>query len=434
MSAVEPEVGDEPEVEPDLPALARKGILKNRDSVVDLSGSVGEDTTVPTSTGRARGRPRKSGVDMPKNVGEDTTVSTSTGRGRGRPRRSDVDLSENVGENTAVSTSTGRGRGRPRKSDVDTTVSVNTTRTTPETNVASKGRGRPKKANGKLTTEEMDGLTDEEAFTRSAASPDIDAEIQYWLMKAEPDSRMEKGVDVKFSIDDLASRTEPEGWDGVRNPVARNNMRAMRRGDLAFFYHSNCKVPGIVGVMRIVEEHQIDESAFDPDHPYYDAKSDRSKPKWEMVKVEFVKKFDDMLTLRDLKSFAAEGGKLANMQMLKQSRLSVSSVKPEEWLFILEQLGEEAKVGQPDRIGGYEGDTDGEGDDPVAEMPDADSFAQSDVVDSGVGTGEGQSGTVVSLGDVAPGEVTSDETKITRTGFRKGDWDADSEEGLGGPD
>ena len=114
---------------------------------------------------------------------------------------------------------------------------------------------------------------------------------QFWLMKAEPESRIEKGKDVKFSIDDLKASSSPEPWDGVRNlegtfmskfvfstmfdssilqneshfqircinkRIARNNMRAMTKGDLAFFYHSNCKVPGIVGIMEIVEEHSVD--------------------------------------------------------------------------------------------------------------------------------------------------------------------------------
>ena len=136
-------------------------------------------------------------------------------------------------------------------------------------------------------------------------------------------------------------------------------MRAMRVGDLAFFYHSNCTTPGIVGVMRIVEEHQIDETAFDPNHPYYDPKSTRDKPKWEMVKVEFVKKFDTKTTLKELKSFAGPGGMLENMQTLRQSRLSVSSVQPAEWQFILEQLGERYDLGHI-TVDGYESDTDGE--------------------------------------------------------------------------
>ena len=186
----------------------------------------------------------------------------------------------------------GRGRGRPRK----VTSEAAAVEVQPEPveeaipAVQTTGKFRGRKPNPKsLKHEEVDGLTeDENTFGRSATSPDMDPELQYWLMKAEPDSRIEKGVDVKFSIDDLAARQEPEAWDGVRNPVARNKMRAMRRNDLAFFYHSNCKVPGIVGIMRIVEEHAIDESAFDPDHPYYDVKStDRNKPRWEMVKGKF---------------------------------------------------------------------------------------------------------------------------------------------------
>ena len=137
-------------------------------------------------------------------------------------------------------------------------------------------------------------------------------------------------------------------------------MRAMRVGDLAFFYHSNCKIPGVAGVMRVVEEHSVDESAFDPDHPYYDPKSDRDNPKWELVKVEFVKKFDELVTLRELKGFAAEGGALQGMQMLRQGRLSVSSVQPAEWRFILDLAQEPHSLGHPVKADGYESDTDGE--------------------------------------------------------------------------
>ncbi|QSS64509.1 AT DNA binding protein [Histoplasma capsulatum] len=162
-----------------------------------------------------------------------------------------------------------------------------------------------------------------------------DGSKSYWLMKAEPESRMEKGVDVKFSIDDLREASEPEAWD------ARNNMRAMKKGDLAFFYHSNCKVPGIAGIMEIVREHSVDESAFDPAHPYYDPKSSRENPKWEVVHVEFKRKFKELITLAELKSFAKPGGPLENMQMMKQSRLSVSVVGGKEWEFIMGLVGEE---------------------------------------------------------------------------------------------
>ena len=138
-------------------------------------------------------------------------------------------------------------------------------------------------------------------------------------------------------------------------------MRAMRKGDLAFFYHSSCTVPGVVGVMRIVAEHSIDESAFDPNHPYFDPKSDRSKPRWEVVYVEFVRKFENSISLRELKSFAGPGGALENMQTLKQSRLSVSSVSPEEWRFILDLAGQSLTLGHGDGTSGYESQVDGEG-------------------------------------------------------------------------
>ena len=238
----------------------------------------------------------------------------------------------------------------------------------------------------------------------------LDHDIQYWLMKAEPDSRIEKGHDVKFSIDDLAARTEPEGWDGklktswtlsqitaqrdilimhtgVRNPAARNNMRAMRKGDLAFFYHSNCTVPGIAGVMRIVQEHSVDESAFDPEHPYYDPKSDREKPKWELVHVEFVKKFGKLVKLRELKSFSKSGGALENMQTIKLSRLSVSAVTPQEWRFILDLAGEPATLGHGDAMGGYESDVDGEGDATATETAGGGVNGLDHLDDGGVGLG-----------------------------------------------
>ncbi|KAL9580456.1 MAG: hypothetical protein Q9212_004489 [Teloschistes hypoglaucus] len=172
------------------------------------------------------------------------------------------------------------------------------------------------------------------AIDDDAAEEDDSDGPSYWLMKAEPYSRIEKGKDVKFSIDDLKNATEPEAWDGVRNPTARNNMRAMMKGDMAFFYHSNCKSPGIVGTMEIVREHSVDASAFDKENPYYDEKSTEDKPKWCVVHVEFRRKFPEMVSLKELKQFAKPGGTLENMQTLKMSRLSVSKVSKKEWNFI----------------------------------------------------------------------------------------------------
>ncbi|KAF2802746.1 DUF55-domain-containing protein, partial [Mytilinidion resinicola] len=157
----------------------------------------------------------------------------------------------------------------------------------------------------------------------------------YWLMKAEPNTRLENGHDVKFSIDDLAARTSPEPWDGIRNHVAKNNLLAMRRGDLAFFYHSNCKVPGIVGIMEVVREATPDESAWDSGSAYYDPKSGPEKRTWYLVHVEFRRKFREMVGLRELQEYKGRGEALEGMQLLKQSRLSVSKVEEGEWEFIM---------------------------------------------------------------------------------------------------
>ncbi|KAI2631534.1 DUF55-domain-containing protein [Hypomontagnella submonticulosa] len=161
------------------------------------------------------------------------------------------------------------------------------------------------------------------------------SERSYWLMKAEPESRFENGVDVKFSIDDLASRTEPEPWDGIRNYVARNNIRAMKKGDISLFYHSNCKEPGIVGTMEIVQEHSPDLSAHDPKAPYYDASSKPDNPKWSVVHVKFHSKFKQQIGLKELREMGQPGQPLENMQMLKQSRLSVSRVKAAEFEYLM---------------------------------------------------------------------------------------------------
>ena len=161
------------------------------------------------------------------------------------------------------------------------------------------------------------------------------AQEVYWLLKAEPLPRYENGVNVAFSISDLRACTEPEPWGGVRNPQARNNMQAMRKGDLGFFYHSNAKPSGIVGILRVAEEAKVDETAFDPKDPYYDKKSVRENPKWYCVGVEFVREFDDIVDLARIKEYAKEGP-LRDMQLVTNSRLSVSRVRKEEWEFIME--------------------------------------------------------------------------------------------------
>ncbi|KAJ5834839.1 hypothetical protein N7447_000865 [Penicillium robsamsonii] len=278
------------------------------------------DATPQTGEKRGRGRPRKypeSSTPKP--------ASDAPKRGRGRPRKI---VSETETEVIAPA-GPKRGRGRPRKDSGDAIPVTPTTK-------KKDGRGRPRKnpvPNGEAET------------TESKVKPAVDVIPEtgrsFWLMKAEPESRLEKGKDVKFSIDDLAAADVPEPWDGVRNHVAKNLMRDMKKGDFAFFYHSNCKVPGVVGVMEIVQEHSTDESAFDTKHPYYDPKSKRDDPRWVVVHVEYRRKLEKQVTLQDLKSHGQTGKPLENLQMIKQSRLSVSSVTPAQWKYILELAGEE---------------------------------------------------------------------------------------------
>jgi predicted RNA-binding protein with PUA-like domain len=116
--------------------------------------------------------------------------------------------------------------------------------------------------------------------------------MRYWLMKSEPDV---------YSIDDL-QRDQTELWDGVRNYQARNFLKEMAEGDLAFFYHSNTKPPGIVGLMKIVETNVVDPTQFDPKNKYYDPKSPPENPRWYTVTVGYVETFSTGLTLDQLKA------------------------------------------------------------------------------------------------------------------------------------
>ena len=105
--------------------------------------------------------------------------------------------------------------------------------------------------------------------------------MQYWLMKSEPDV---------YGFDDL-KKEKKDHWDGIRNYQARNFMRdQMTKGDLAFFYHSNCEEPGIAGIMKIHRAAYPDFTAFDPKEKYFDPKSDASNPRWYMVDVQYVRK------------------------------------------------------------------------------------------------------------------------------------------------
>ncbi|KAE8352624.1 PUA-like domain-containing protein [Aspergillus coremiiformis] len=284
---------------------------------------------MPLKKRKSEGAPAAEESSSPKRAAI-ADPATGEKRKRGRPRKYPE------GSGPKPSPGPKRGRGRPRKDP-----SAKDTPSKPSTPKEGKRPvGRPKKFSAPNGAGNSTDRSDQPKSESTDVKVDDEADEDesgpsYWLMKAEPESRLEKGMDVKFSIDDLASRNKPEPWDGVRNPVARNNIRNMKKGDYAFFYHSNCKVPGVAGLMEIVQEHTPDESAFDPAHPYYDEKSTREDPKWDVVHVEFRRKFKNLVSLNDLKAHAKSGEPLENLQVLKQSRLSVCRVTRKEWDFIL---------------------------------------------------------------------------------------------------
>ncbi|GAA5949419.1 hypothetical protein JCM3765_003403 [Sporobolomyces pararoseus] len=119
----------------------------------------------------------------------------------------------------------------------------------------------------------------------------------HWLIKAEPDSRIEKGVDVKFSIEDF-EKCKVSSWEGVRNHQAKKYLKTeMKLSQECLFYASNCKKPGITGIAKIVKEGYPDFNAWDPNHPYYDPKSKKDDPTWYMVDVEFVSRLPNLVPL-----------------------------------------------------------------------------------------------------------------------------------------
>ena len=156
--------------------------------------------------------------------------------------------------------------------------------------------------------------------------------MHYWLFKSEPDT---------FGIDDLYRKPKKtEHWDGVRNYQARNMLRdQIKVGDKAFFYHSNCKPPGIVGIMEVVKSGYPDPSALNPESKYYDPLATPVNPRWFMVDVKFIKKFPQIITLEQLKDHSG----LRQLPVARKgNRLSITPVNEKEWNIILEQMVEEA--------------------------------------------------------------------------------------------
>lgn len=135
--------------------------------------------------------------------------------------------------------------------------------------------------------------------------------MAYWLVKSEP---------FKYSWEQFV-KDKQTFWDGVRNYAARNNLKAMKKGDEVFFYHSNEGLE-IVGIAKVVKEHYQDPTT--------------EETAWVMVDLKPVKKLNKSVTLAQLKNEP----KLASMEMLRLTRLSVTKVSDTEWKVILKLANE----------------------------------------------------------------------------------------------
>lgn len=150
------------------------------------------------------------------------------------------------------------------------------------------------------------------------------ARKRYWLMKSEPDA---------FSIDDLR-KVGVEPWNGVRNYQARNFMRSMQVGDGVLFYHSNCPVPGIVGIARVASTAYPDPTQFDRKSDYYDPKSKPEEPRWVLVDVAFERKLKRTIPLDEIKQQADALGEGFAL-IARGNRLSVLPVTAAQWKHLL---------------------------------------------------------------------------------------------------
>lgn len=145
----------------------------------------------------------------------------------------------------------------------------------------------------------------------------------YWLVKSEPNA---------FSFDDLLGRPDRTTfWDGVRNFAARGHLRAMKKGDRVFFYHSNADPSAIVGIAEVAREAYPDHSALDPNDPHFDPKSNADAPTWFMVDIRGIEPLPRPVSLDEIKKTKA----LASMALVRLGRLSVQPVTPKEWETVL---------------------------------------------------------------------------------------------------
>ena len=147
--------------------------------------------------------------------------------------------------------------------------------------------------------------------------------VNCWLLKTEPE---------EFSIDDLAKKKR-EPWSGVRNFVARNHMRQMKKGNLVFIYHTGDEKQ-IVGIGKVASEAYDDPIQFDKKSDYYDVSSTKENPKWQLVDIAFMRKFIKGMTLAEIKNDPVLGG----MVLAQAPRLSVQPVSVKHFEYILKKL------------------------------------------------------------------------------------------------
>lgn len=147
---------------------------------------------------------------------------------------------------------------------------------------------------------------------------------RYWLFKAEPDV---------YGIDHLAAEKNQTGrWDGIRNYQARNFLRdQVSLDDEVLLYHSQCKHIGVVGTARVVKAAYPDPTQFNPESDYYDPKASADTPRWFSVDIRLQEKFNRTIPLAEIKQHP----QLSEMVLVKQGRLSIQPVTPEEWKIIL---------------------------------------------------------------------------------------------------
>ncbi len=146
---------------------------------------------------------------------------------------------------------------------------------------------------------------------------------RFWLLKSEPET---------FSIAHLArAKTRGTFWDGVRNYQARNLLRdEIAVGDGVLFYHSNAAPPGVAGTARVIRAATPDPTQFDPKHDHHDPGSKPEAPRWFGIDIAFDSAFAQLVSLDSLRAVPG----LADMVLLKRSRLSVQPVTAAEWAII----------------------------------------------------------------------------------------------------